>query len=154
MENAEFHLTAEELRTRHRVGSGTRVDVEHDTLVSGGVEVGTKSSARASRAVTADDKVEALRVALSSVLLAGGVQGDELVAEDVVAGSDGSRDGHGGRVGVLDHVVGDPGVGRGVRNRVGLDLDPFEGGLVGVGAVAVAAGQVVDDLDISVYYYP
>jgi hypothetical protein len=74
------------------------------------------------------------------------VQGDDLVAEDVVARGDGGGDCHGGGEAVLDELVGDPGVGRRVDDGLGLDLDPLEAGLVDCAAVAVAVGEVVDDL--------
>jgi hypothetical protein len=74
------------------------------------------------------------------------VQGDDLVAENVVARSDGRGDRDRGREAVLDELIGDPGVCGCVDDSVGLDLDPFEAGLVDCAAVAVAVGEVVDDL--------
>lgn len=68
------------------------------------------------------------------------------MAEHVVAGGNGGGDVDGRREGVLDELVRGPSVGRGIDDRVLLDLDPFEGGLVGGGAVTGALSEVVDDL--------
>lgn len=75
------------------------------------------------------------------------MQGDDLVAEDVVASGDAAGDGHGPAVVVGDQVVGGPGTGgtAAIDETALADLEPLEGGLVDGRAVAVAAGEVVDD---------
>lgn len=106
-----LRASAVKLRTRHRVFGSTRVDVEHNTLISSLVKAGTNGTSGAVRAITTDNKVEALGVGLGAVLLGSRVEGDDLVTEDVVAGGNGGGDGDGGREVVLDEVVRGPGVG-------------------------------------------
>ena len=71
-------------------GDVTPVDVVLDAGISGGVEGGASDAvsavgARVGGARAGDLNVDALGVGLGAVLLPGGVESDNLVAEDVVA---------------------------------------------------------------------
>ena len=82
------------------------------------------------RPLARNGKIEAERIALRAVGLAGGVEGDNLVAENVVAGRDALGDlDEPGEV-VLDEDVGGPEVGRGVDDSFAADVEEFELGLV------------------------
>ena len=75
------------------------------------------------------------------------MQADDLVTENVVASGDGAGDGDSGAVVVGNELVSCPLAG-GVAavDQTGLgDLEELEGGLVGLGAVAIAVGHVGDD---------
>lgn len=106
-----LRASAVKLRTRERVRGRVRVDVKDNALVVSLVEVGTNGTRGAVRAVTTDNKVKALGVALGAVLLASGVEGDDLVAEHVVAGGNGGGDCDGRCEVVLDELVRGPGIG-------------------------------------------
>ena len=114
------------------------VDVVLDAGVGGGVQGGSQDTLRLVGTSAGDLDVEALGVVLGAVLGAGAVQGDGLVAEDVVSGGEAGRHGHGPGVVVGDHLVGGPAVGEASL----VNLDPLEGALVGVGAVGSALGDV------------
>ena len=73
-------------------GEVTRVDVDLDTRVCGGVElVGSHTSGVLSTG-TSNLKVDALGVVLGTVLLTSRVEGDDLVAENVLSRSNGAGD--------------------------------------------------------------
>lgn len=118
----------------------TAVDVVLDTGVGGSVQGGTDNTLRGVGATASDGNVQALGVVLGTVLGTSTVESDGLVAEDVVAGGEGGRDGDGPGVVVGNHLVGSPAVG--VASLV--DLDPLESRLVGVSAVGSALGNVGD----------
>lgn len=91
-------------------GDVTTVDVVLDALVGGGVEGGAGNAVGAAAAGVggaraSDLDVDALGVVLGAVLLAGGVQGDDLVAEHVVTGGEGLGDGEGPGVVVACEAV-------------------------------------------------
>jgi hypothetical protein len=86
-------------------GDVTTVDVVLDASIGGLVEGGTGNAVSAvgagvGGARAGDLNVDALGVGLGAVLLAGGVEGDDLVAEDVVAGGERLGDGEGPLVAV------------------------------------------------------
>ena len=116
------------------------VDVVLDTGVGGGVQGGTDNALRGVGATAGDGDVQALGVVLGTVLGTSTVESDGLVAEDVVAGGEGGRDGDGPGVVVGNHLVGSPAVG--VASLV--NLDPLESRLVGISAVGSALGNVGD----------
>ena len=138
-----------------RAGDGVRgdvaaVDVVLDALVGGGVEGSTSdtvgaAAARVGGAGARDLDVDALGVGLGAVLLPGRVQGDDLVAQDVVARGERLGDVDGPLVAVGDELVRGPLVGGGVDDADLGQLEEAQALLVGVGAVAGALGQVVDD---------
>lgn len=92
------------LRARDGVaGDVTTVDVVLDALVGGLVKGGAGNAVSAvgagvGGARASDLNVDTLGVGLGAVLLAGGVEGDDLVAEDVVASGERLGDGEGPRV--------------------------------------------------------
>lgn len=121
------------------------VDVEEDTGVGLGVQGSTQSTVGQLSAVTSDLEVDTHGVVLSTIRVLGGVEGNDLVAENVVAGLQGRGDGD-----VPSEVVGDQ-VVRGPETGVGsiyqttlVDLDPLKGGLVNGGRV-ISRSDVGDD---------
>ena len=135
-------LAAAKSWTRDRIRSGTLVDVEENPGVVGTVEAGANCAARTSRAAAGDLQVDALRVELGAVRLVATVQGNDLVAQDVVPGSQVAGDGDLPLVAVADELVRRPdAVGQALLGN----LEPLEAALVGAGAAPAAAGQVVDD---------
>lgn len=75
------------------------------------------------------------------------MEGNDLVTENIVAGSQAGGDGDGlGQV-VGDELVRGPGTTGGrARDETALgNLEEFKGGLVDGAAVTVAVGKVVDD---------
>jgi hypothetical protein len=120
------------------------VEVEDDTLLISSVEAGTSNTLRLSGSVRLNLKVEALRVVLGTVLLASGVEGDDLVTEDVVTGLDGGRDGNLPGVASSDEIVGGKVATRGHTSL--SNLEELEAGLVNLGtAIGTARSEVVDD---------
>ena len=84
-------------------GDVTTVDVVLDALIGSLVESGAGNAVstvrtRVGGARASDLNVDTLGVGLGAVLLAGGVEGDDLVAEDVVASGQRLGDGEGPRV--------------------------------------------------------
>lgn len=95
-------------RAGNRVAGEGSEDVELDTRVVGSVEAGSGSTTTepsGSRALNLE--VDALGVCLGAVGLAGCVQRDDLVANDVVAGSNVREGNVPGEV-VGDQVIGSP----------------------------------------------
>ena len=84
------------------------------------------------RPLTRNSEIEAKRIALRAVGLTGSVEGDNLVAENVVAGRDalGNLD-EPGEV-VLDEDVGGPEIGCGVDDGFAADVEELEFGLVDI----------------------
>lgn len=116
------------------------VDVVEDAGVGVLVQGRAEGALGVVGAAAGDLDVQALGVVLGAVLLARAVERDGLVAEDVVAGSERRGDVHGPGVVVGNHLVGRP-----VVSETGfVNLDPLQGGLVGIGAVAGALGDVGD----------
>lgn len=111
------------------------------------VEILAQRARRLDRAAARDLDVDALGVVLGAVFVARRVQGDDLVAQHVVARLEGAGDGHGPAVVVGDEVVGRPGARRvSVVDQARLvDLEELQLRLVDGRAVAVAVGQVRDD---------
>ena len=123
------------------------MSVEEDTVVLGSVESRSESSLGAGSSGTGDLDVDALGVVLGAVLLAGRVETDDLVAQDVVAVGDGLGDGGRPAVVVADQVVGGPLSGRAaaIDEALGVDLEELQRSRVDGGALAVAGGKVRDD---------
>lgn len=109
-------LAGPECRARELVVDVGHVWVEQDAWVSPVVKLSAKHTRGVRGARASDPHVEALRVVLRSVAGDSGVDGDELVAEDVVAGRKGSR--HCGRPAavVVDQDLLCPLLGGGVDN--------------------------------------
>jgi len=131
-------------------GDVAAVDVVLDARVGSSVEGSASNTvsiaaARVGGAGAGDLDVDALRVGLRTVLLSRRVQGDNFVAQDVVARGEGLGDVDGPLVAVGDQLVGAPGVGGGVDDARRGELEEGQALLVGGGAVALALGQVVDD---------
>jgi len=84
-------------------GDVTTVDVVLDALIGGLIKGGASHAVGAvgagvGGARAGDLDVDTLGVGLGAVLLAGGVEGDDLVTEDVVASGERVGDGEGPRV--------------------------------------------------------
>jgi len=134
-------------RARDGVAGRAVVEIEDNALLGGLVQLSSEGTLRELRAGTRDLEVEALRVVLSTVLLASGVESNDLVTENVRTGLD--------VLGDLDEpavVVGNQLV-RGISTGVtGLDktslvdLEELEGLLVdGLATGRTARGQHVND---------
>jgi hypothetical protein len=118
--------------------------VEQDTRIRRLIKAGRGHTAAQLRGPTPRDlDIDALRVRLGAVSLARGVQRNDLVAQDVVAGCEVGNRQVPGEV-VLDEVVGDPGAGV-VAGFPGaaLDLGPAEGGGVADAAEVPGDGRDV-----------
>jgi hypothetical protein len=138
--------------TRPNSGSGNGVaaevlvDVEEDAGVISSVERGSGGSAGGGRAAASDLEVDALGVGLGAVGVTSGVEGEDLVAENVVAGGEAGGDLDGPGVAVGDELVGGPGARVGAGHEAGLgNLGELERGLVDGGKVTRDGGNVVND---------
>lgn len=131
-------------RAGHLVAGEGGVGVEEDAGVVGSVQLSSEDTLGVISSRAGDLNVEALGVVLGTVLGASTVHGNNLVAEDVVAGGEGGGDGSGPGVVVGDEVLGSPDLGGQVDAGL-VNLDPLEGVLVGRGAVTVALGDVCED---------
>lgn len=143
-----LYLSIEQGRSGHGVSATqVRVDVELDAGVGVLVEGRGRDTRWLGAAATSDLNVDALGVVLGTIEVAGGVKTDDLVAEDVVSAGNGSRDGDDGGVVVGDQLVSGPLARRraAVDETLGFDLEELQRGLVRLGAVAVARGEVVED---------
>lgn len=140
--------TRNHLGARDGVGAELSVDVEEDTLIVGLVQLGTQGTLGLLSTGTSDLEVEALGVVLGTVLLATGVEGDDLVSENVEAGLDVLGDLDHPAVAVGDELVGGvlAGGGGAVDQTLLADLEELEGLLVdGLAAAGAAGGEVVED---------
>lgn len=120
------------------------IGVEEDTGIVRLVQGRAEGALGLVGARAGDLDIEALGVVLGAVLRASTVHGDDLVAEDVVAGGKGLGDGGGPGVVVGNEVGGSPRLGADVVAGL-VDLDPLEGRLVGGRALAGALGHVGED---------
>lgn len=140
------HLSGPDSRAGNRVLGKVLVEVEEDAGLVGSVEGGEVTARRGSGTAASDLDVDALGVGLGAVGLASGVKADDLVAEDVVAGSEAGGDLDGPGVAVGNEVVRGPVTGVGARVEASLvELDELERGLVDRGEVAGDGGDVVGD---------
>lgn len=85
--------TAPNRRAGDGVAGQLLVDADEDTWIGGLVESGRGLTTRLGASGSCDLQVDALWVVLGSVLVAGGVQADDLVAEDVIAAGQAAWDG-------------------------------------------------------------
>jgi hypothetical protein len=136
--------TGHQLGTGDGVAGGVAVEVELDTGIVSLVEAGTSNTSGLVGAGRLNLEVEALGVVLGTVLLASGVESDDLVTEDVVTGLDGGRDGNLPGVASGNEVVGGE-VATG--GHTGLsNLEELEALLVNLGAaLSTASSEVVND---------
>lgn len=123
------------------------VNVDEDARVVLAVELGTQSTLGGGISTTGDLQVETLGVALSAILVTGRVQSNDLVAQDIVSGSNIAGDGDGPAVVVGDQVVSGPGAGSftAINETLLVDFEELQGGLVDLGAVTIAVSHVGDD---------
>lgn len=122
------------------------VEVEQDTRVGGGVELGEVATVEGLGTTSSDLEVDALRVSLSTIGLAGGVEANDLVAENVVTGLEVLGDGELPGEAITNEVVGGPVTGVASRLETLLgDLGPLEAALVDAGEVAADGGEVLSD---------
>lgn len=134
--------------TRDLVGGQGLVDIDEDTGVALRVEGLTQGAGRGQGTGAGHGQVEALGVVLGTVRLLSAVQGDDLVAPDVVARLEVRRDLDEPRVVVGDQEVRPPGTREdGIVDQTdAADVEELERGLVDGGAVAIVTlGQHVDD---------
>lgn len=134
-------------RARDFVGVELLVNVDEDTRVVLAVELSTKSTRGRCAAATSNLEVDTLRVALGTVLVSSGVQGNNFMTQDVVTGSNVAGNSDGVAVVVGNQIVASP-CARDVAvvdETLLVDLEELERGLVDLGAVTVAVGQVGDD---------
>lgn len=139
-------------RDQSRSGDGVAVegsvDVEENAIIVGSIQLSAQGALGRLGATTSDAKAEALGVVLSTVLLAGRVKSNDLVAEDVVTRGNALRDLDHPSDTIVQELVGTIGAGGGrAINETDLaNLEEFEGGLVDRGTTGItAAGEVVDD---------
>lgn len=83
-------------------------EIGHDTGVSGGVKLASRGPLWGSSAGARDLEVDALGVVLGAILLGSRVQGDDLVTENILAGSNAVWNSDGPGVVVLDELGGSP----------------------------------------------
>jgi hypothetical protein len=139
-------LDALDIRAGDIVRAELSVEVELDTGVLSGVELGEVTTAESPGAATSDLEVDALGVGLGTVVLASGVKTDDLVSEDVVTGLEVLGDGELPGVTVRDELIGSPAAGVAARDKALLgDLGPSEASLVDAGEVAADGGEVLSD---------
>lgn len=140
------HLGGPDSRAGDGVLAEVLVQVEQDAGVLSSVEGGEVTAAGGGRAGASDLEVDALGVGLGAVGLSGGVEGEDLVAENVVTRGETLGDGDRPSEAVGDEVVGGPvaGVGAGVQACLG-DLGELKRSLVDGGEVTGDGGDVVDN---------
>jgi hypothetical protein len=144
------HLASVLDRLDIRAGDVVRVErsveVEQDTRVSGGVELGEVATVEGLGTASSDLEVDALRVSLGTIGLAGRVEANDLVAENVVTGLEVLGDGELPGEAIPDEVVGGPVTGVAARLEALLsNLGPLEAALVDAGEVAADGGEVLSD---------
>jgi hypothetical protein len=133
-----------QLGTGDGVAGRVVVEVEDDTLLGGSVQRSTGNTGGLLSTGTSDLEVEALGVVLGTVLLASGVESNDLVTEDVRTGLEAGRDGDLPGVASGNEVVGGE-LATGGHTSLG-DLEELEVGLVDLGAATgTASSEVVDD---------
>jgi len=114
------------------------------------VEGGSHHAGGVCTSAASDLDIGTLRIELSGANVVGRVEGEDLVAQDVVAGRDRGGDGDGPGAPRRAQLVGSPDARGTVARAVGdlaqlRDLEPLELLLVRRGAFAVAGGQVGED---------
>lgn len=124
-----------------------RVEIKENTRVVRGHEIYPKSTSWGGAAAAHDLKIEALGVVLGPIGVSTAVEGDDLVAENVVSGGDIRRNLSCPLEAVLDEDVGGPGAGNGrVKASSFSNLEEGERPLInGIAAVIRASGEVIDD---------
>ena len=137
--------TLDERRAGDLVAVGAVVQAEGDTGVVGAVQLCGHDTLGPAGAGARDLEVEALGVVLRAVGLLGGVQGDDLVAQDVVARRDVGGDLDHPAEAVVDELVGGVVARAGGRVDQALlaDLEELERRLLDGLAVGVAARREV-----------
>lgn len=125
-----------QLGARDGVGVEGGVEVEVDALVVRGVQGGSQGALGLLGAAAGDLEIDALGVVLGAVGVPGRVEGDDLVAQDVVSGLQVGRDLDLVAEVVAEDLVGGPGAWGGAGDEaLLLDLDELERGLVHGGRV-------------------
>lgn len=136
--------TGSHLGTGDGVAGGVVVEVELDTGIVRLVEAGTGNTSGDIGTAGLNLEVEALGVVLGTVLLASGVESNDLVTEDVVTGLERGGDGDLPAVTSGNEVVGGE-LATGGHTSLG-DLEELEALLVDLGAaISTASSEVVDD---------
>jgi hypothetical protein len=94
--------------TRNGIGRLSSEQIKDNTGVAGFVELLNAEAIRLFCSAACHGEIVAERVILGTVWLTGGVQGDNLMAKDVVSGSDGGGDLDIPSQVVLDQLIGCP----------------------------------------------
>lgn len=130
----------------NRVAVDLRVGVERNTRVVGRVELLAERASGLCGAGASNLEVDTLRVVLGTVGLLSGVQSDDLVSHDIVAGGNGAWNYDGPVIALRDELVRGPFGWVARRADAGLvNLEEFQGGLVDSGAGPAAVSEVGDD---------
>ena len=90
--NGIRRLTSPDSGAGDGVGVESLVEVEEDTGVLSGVDTDQRLAGGSGAAAASDLEVDALGVSLGTVGLSTGVESEDLVAEDVVAGGEAGGD--------------------------------------------------------------
>jgi len=132
--------------SRDRIAGEAAIQVEQNARVGRGIHADQAGARWRRRSGARHDEVHALRVVLRAIRLAGSMQGDDLMAQDVVPGLEVLGDDDAPGVVVRDHLVGDPRARvRAAEQPALADLEPLQRALVDGLAGPVAVRQVVDD---------
>jgi len=124
------------------------VDADLDASILRSVESRAENALRVGSTAASDLEVEALGVVLGTVDIASAVEGDDLVTEDVLAGSERLRNGDRPLAVSSDELVGSPLArsGAAIDQASLVNLEELKRLLVNGGAVVTSAlGEVVDD---------
>ena len=126
------------------VAGDGRIRVEKDAGIVGRVELGSEDALRIVGARASDLDVHALGVVLRAIGRLSSVESDDLMAEDVLTRGQGRGNRGAPCIIVLNQSNSSPLLRGGVIPSL-VDLDPLERGLVGLGAVPAAVGNVGED---------
>jgi hypothetical protein len=110
------------------------------------VKIGRQNTGGLQGSRACDSEIEALRIVLSTVQFLGAVQGDELVAQDVVTRLKIFGNLYNPGIIVADQHVRGPGAWIPAAKKANaINLEEFKCGFIHGLALAIAVGQVVND---------
>jgi hypothetical protein len=122
------------------------ININQNARIRRGIQIGPQRATWLHIPGPRDLQIKALRIQLRAIVASGAVQGDDLVAEDVVARRDGGRDLYQPAVSICDELVVGPVAWRGgtVDEARTADFEEFEVVLVDCAAACAAVCEVVD----------